>query len=243
MMSKMTCIIIDDEPLAREGLESFIKEIPFLELTGSFGRPGQALDKLKYAPVDLMFLDIQMPTMTGLELLQSLRDPPVTIISTAFSEYAVWGFELDVIDYLVKPVSFARFIKAVNKAHDYYILNRGCARPVPPPQTDFFFIKCDKCFEKVFYDELIFVQALQNYVVLQTEEKSLVSYLTIKSVEAYLPPAGFIRVNRSYIVSIRKIQHIRGNEVFVEGGHSFIIGRQHKEEVMKRVGLHSIKRS
>lgn len=244
MQQKMNCLVIDDEPLAREGMESFISDVPFLSLLASCSTPTQALDKIKNTKPDLLFLDIQMPKMTGLELLQTLHNPPLTIVSTAYSEYAIKSYDLDVIDYLVKPVSFSRFLKAVNKAKDYFDLHHSDAvtEHSGTGQKDYFFIKCDKCFEKIFFDDVQFIQALQNYVVIQTVQKRFITYLTIKSVEGYLPHNKFVRLNKSYVVSLPKIDNIQGNEVHV-GSHSFIIGRQHKDDVMKAIGLKMIRRN
>jgi DNA-binding LytR/AlgR family response regulator len=228
----MNCIIVDDEPLARKGIENFVKEIPFLHHVASCSNALQAATELDAQQVDLMFLDIQMPRITGIDFLKSLhKGQPITIITSAFPDYAVISYELDVMDYLVKPIPFERFLKAVNKAKDFFELKHTNQQDT---RNDFFFIKCDNRFEKIFFDEVLFVQALQNYVVIHTENKRMISYLTIKMVEEYLPKSMFLKISKSYIVSLPKIESISGNEIKI-GTHAFSIGRTNKEQVLEHI--------
>lgn len=229
----MNCIITDDEPLARRGIENFVKDIPFLHLNASCESALQALDEIKKQPTDLLFLDIQMPRMSGLDMLRNTANPPITIITTAFPDHAVDSFELSVIDYLLKPIPFERFVKAVNKARDYFELQQK-ATEGSAATHDYFFIKCDLKFEKIFFAELLFVEALQNYVVLHTQHRKYISYLTMKHVEDYLPDAQFIKVNKSYIISLSRIDNITGNTIQI-GAHTFAAGRSNKEEIMNRI--------
>jgi two-component system LytT family response regulator len=230
MSDKINCVVADDEPLARKGIENFVKEIPFLNMVASCSNPISVMELLSKEKIDLIFLDVQMPKMTGIEFLRTVKNPPLTIITTAFPNYALEGFELDVMDYLIKPISFDRFIKAVNKAKEYFdILEQSTSSA--KVEIDYFFIKCEKNFEKVFLNEIMFVEAMQNYVMIHTDKKRLITYVTLKTVEEYLPQAQFIKVSKSFIVPIQKIDSISGNEIKI-GTHSIPIGRTIKEEVL-----------
>lgn len=233
MSADMNCIIVDDEPLARKGIENLISEIPFLNLVGSAANSLQAMKALEENKVDLMFLDVQMPKMTGIEFLRTLKHPPITIITTAYQNYALEGYELDVTDYLIKPISLERFTKAVNKARDFFHLRTAKTGKLKVAE-DYFFIKCGTRYEKVLFDEILFVEALQNYVVIQAQTKRFITYLTFKGVEEYLPSPQFIRVQKSYIVSVRKIDKIEGSEIKI-GTYSIPISRQNKDEVMNAI--------
>ena len=228
----INCIVVDDEILARKGLCNFIKEVPFLTLIGVFSNPLEALPVINERNIDLMFLDIHMPKMSGLELLKSLSNPPLTIITTAFSNHALEGFELNVTDYLVKPIPFERFIKAVNKVKDYIELTSTTSEG--KKGDDYFFIKCESRLEKIMYDELLFVEALQNYVMLYTTSKRYMSYLTFKSVEEYLPHDRFLKVHKSYIVSLSKIDSIAGREIKI-GEHIINISTSNKDEILNTI--------
>lgn len=231
MDNKMKCLIVDDEPLARKGIEKFVKEVPFLEIKGSCGSPMDAIDEIKKGGIDLLFMDIQMPKITGIELLKSVKPLPITIITSAFPDYALVSFELDVMDYLVKPIPFERFVKAVNKAKDYYEL---CQMKNAASDASFVFIKCDSRFEKVFFSDIQFVEAMRNYVVIQLPSRKLISYFTMKNVEEYLPADKFIKINKSQILPLEKIESVSGNEI-LSGGRSFIISRNNRDAVLGRV--------
>lgn len=228
----INCIVIDDEGLARKGLCNFIREVPFLTLVSVFSNPLEALPTIKEENIDLMFLDIHMPKMSGLELLKSLSNPPLTIITTAYSDHALEGYELNVTDYLVKPIPFERFIKAVNKTKDFIELRSKTTDE--KKNDDYFFIKCENRLEKIMYDELLFVEASQNYVILHTTNKRYISYLTFKSVEEYLPPDRFLKVHKSYIVSLSKIDSITGREIKI-GEHSINISSSNKDEILNTI--------
>lgn len=228
----INCIVIDDEQLARKGLCNFIKEVSFLTLVGVFSNPLEALTSIKEENIDLMFLDIQMPKMSGLELLKSLSHPPLAIITTAFPNHALEGYELNVMDYLVKPIPFDRFIKAVNKTKDYIELKSKITEG--QKSDDYFFIKCEHRLEKIMYDELLFAEALQNYVMLHTTSKKYISYLTFKSVEEYLPSDRFLKVHKSYIVSLAKIESIAGREIKI-GEYTISISTTNKDEILNTI--------
>ncbi|MFK7922659.1 MAG: LytR/AlgR family response regulator transcription factor [Bacteroidia bacterium] len=229
----MKTLIIDDEPLAREGLADYLKQVSYLELYGLCESPMEAIGPLASGEVDLMLLDIQMPGITGLDFLKSLEKPPITILTTAYPSYALEGYQLDVLDYLVKPITFQRFLKAVNKAHKQWQLELS----VPGTDKtgeDHFFVKVESQYEKIRYDDILFVEALQNYVCLYTASRKYTSLLTMKAVEEALPNAQFMRVHRSYIVALDKIETLKGYELLI-GEHRVPVSRSHREEVHKKV--------
>ena len=226
-------IIVDDEPMARKVIREYIEDIGFLELAGMAENPLKADALLGEGPVDLMFLDINMPKLSGIEFLRASAGRPggpMVIITTAYAEYALDGFELDVVDYLVKPFSFERFLKACNKARSKY---QEKSLPERGP-VDHFFVKCENCLEKVFYDELVYVESLMNYVVLHTVNRKLIVYLTLKGVLAQLPAGRFIKVHKSFIVNKDRITSIRGNLLQV-GDAEIPISQQHFEAVMQEI--------
>jgi DNA-binding LytR/AlgR family response regulator len=208
----LKCMIVDDEPMARKVLEEYVEDIDFLELVGKAENPMKAAALLSATKADLLFLDVNMPRMSGIEFLRSSTTLPMTIMTTAYSEYAIEGFELDVVDYLVKPFSFERFLKAATKAKEYFELkNKPSAVNREHPAENYFFVKCNGKIEKVMYDELIFIEAMLNYVVLHTESRKLVVYLTIKGVADQLPGNIFLKIHKSTIVNVMKIKGIEGN--------------------------------
>ncbi|MEL7341085.1 MAG: LytTR family DNA-binding domain-containing protein [Bacteroidota bacterium] len=229
----MKTLIIDDEPLAREGLAEYVKQIAFLELHGLCESPMEAIGPLASGEVDLMLLDIQMPGITGLDFLKSLENPPITIFTTAYPSYALEGYQLDVLDYLVKPITFQRFLKAANKAHKQWQLEQNVPRR-DRTADDHFFIKVESQYEKIRYEEILFVEALQNYVCLYTPERRYTTLLTMKAVEEALPNAQFMRVHRSYIVALDKIDTLKGYELLV-GEHKVPVSRSHREAVHQKV--------
>lgn len=232
---KIKCIIIDDEPLARKGLREYIADIDFLENAGEFDNPLKVTELILSGKVELLFLDIQMPKMTGLDFFKTLQKAPPVIFTTAFPQYALEGFELDALDYLVKPISFDRFFKAAIRAKEFYeIREQNTAVTNESRQADHFFIKADNKLVKIFFDNIIFIEALQNYVVIHTREKKYMTYLTFKSVEDYLPADQFFKTHKSYIVSAGKINGIGGNEILL-GEHRIPISRNLKEEVMEKI--------
>jgi DNA-binding LytR/AlgR family response regulator len=229
---KISSVIIDDEPLARKGLREYIADTGFLELAAEFDNPLQAAEMISKNKVQLLFLDIEMPRITGLEFFRSLKDPPPVIFTTAYPQYALDGFEVNALDYLVKPVSFERFLKAAMKAKEYYEVREQ--NHAEQAGAEYFFIKADNKLVRLAYDEIIFAEALQNYVVIHTTDKKYITYLTFKSVEEYLPQARFIRTHKSYIVAAAKIDSIEGNDIRI-GNHHVPISRNLKDEVMERL--------
>lgn len=226
---KLKCLIVDDEPMARKGLEEYVNDITFLEHVGSSENADKATEFLQQNPVDLMLLDINMPNVTGIELLKSLENPPLVIFTTAHPDYALESYSLDVLDYLVKPILFDRFQKAVQKAYDYQVL-----RASRMPSPDFFFIKCDHVFEKVHFNDVLYVEAMQNYCILHTHARKLIAYITLSGLEEKFPIAKFMKVHKSFIVSLDKITALDGNDLFI-GKAQIPVSRSLKDEVMSRV--------
>jgi len=231
---KISCIIIDDEPLARKGLKEYITDIDFLHLAGEFDNPLKATELLSRGEVQLIFLDIQMPKITGIDFLKTLPNAPPVIFTTAYPQYALDGFELNALDYLVKPISFDRFVKAVLKAKEYYEIREKNKADTPASSAGYFFIKADNKLVKLFFDDILFAEALQNYVVIHTRDKKYITYLTFKSVEEYLPVDRFIKTHKSFIIAAEKTDSIEGNNIRI-GTHDIPISRNLKEEVMERL--------
>jgi len=228
----LRCVIIDDEPIARKGLKEYIQDASFLQLAGEFDNPLKAADLLMQEKIDLLFLDIQMPKMTGMEFLKTLTHPPMVIFTTAYPQYAVEGFEWNAIDYLLKPFSFERFWKAVSKARS---MQEAIAQPATATEEPgYFFIKSDNKLIKILYDDILFVEALQNYVAVYTTGKKYITYLTFHSIEAHLPAGRFVRTHKSYLVAAAKVESIEGNEITI-GTHHIPISRTEREAVLQQL--------
>ena len=212
----MKCIAIDDEPLALDLLEDNISMVPYLQLTGKCNNAFEAIEILRRKPVDLIFLDIQMPGLTGLQFLESLPNKPLVILITAYEKYALDGFNLDVTDYLVKPVSLERFIKACNKAQELHQLKTG--GKTARDQADFFFVNADYSLVKVVFADIIWIEGLKDYVKihLRNNQKPVVTRMSIKGLEEDLPAARFVRIHKSYIVAVAAITAIRKNSIYLD---------------------------
>ncbi|PSL47853.1 LytTR family two component transcriptional regulator [Chitinophaga niastensis] len=212
----MKCIAIDDEPLALDLLEDNISKVPYLQLVGKCNNAFEAIEVLRQQTVDLIFLDIQMPGLTGLQFLQSLASKPLVILITAYEKYALDGFNLDVTDYLVKPVSLERFIKACNKAQELHQLKSSSK--TNKEQADFFFVNVDYSLLKVVFSDIIWIEGLKDYIKihLKSTTRPIITRMSIKGLEEQLPPAKFIRIHKSYIISVAAITSIRKNSVFLD---------------------------
>lgn len=230
----LTCLIIDDEPIARKGLKEYIQEVDFLQLDGEFEDPLKATPVLLQQRTDLLFLDIQMPKLTGLEFLKTLARPPLVILTTAYPQYALDGFDLNVVDYLLKPFSFERFWKAIVKAQSLASVQSRISPPETSAGPTYFFIKHDNKLVKIQHIDILFVEALQNYVAIHVRDKKYLAYLTLQSVEEYLPPEQFLKIHKSYLVAYDKIDGIEGNNVRI-GGYHLPVSRNLKEEVMEKL--------
>jgi len=227
-------LIVDDEPLALDILESYIEKLPDLTLIGKCDNAIEANDYIQKGEVDLVFLDINMPQMTGLELIKSLSNPPKIVITTAYAEHAVEGFELNATDYLMKPIAFDRFLKAVNKVKERMETNgKGEASG-----DDFFFVKADKKLVKIKFSEILYIEGLKDYVIIKKEEGRVIALQTMKSLQAKLPANLFQRIHRSYIVNIGRINAVVGNSIeLTESGKAkhIPIGKNYKDEVLRIV--------
>ena len=229
---KLTCLIVDDEPVARKGLGEYVNEIDFLHLVAQCENPLKAARYLNEHNVDLILLDIHMPKLSGIEFLKSLRNPPLVIFTTAYSDYALEGYSLDVVDYLMKPITFERFLKAAQKAFEVYQLKRLAADH--KTHSDYFFVKAESKYEKVNYSEVRYIESLQNYVIIHTTTKKLITYMTLTSIESQLPKDQFLKVHKSFIVSIAGIKSIDGNEIII-GDSRIPISRNLKDQVVSRI--------
>jgi DNA-binding LytR/AlgR family response regulator len=230
---KLKCIIIDDEPIARKILREFIEEIDFLELAGEAENPLKAMNLLNNNDIELIFLDINMPKINGVDFLKSSKITVPVIMTTAYAEYAVEAYGLDVLDYLVKPIAFDRFLKACNKARETGALKKN-SQTQPNKLNDYFFIKCNNQIEKVFYDDLLYAEAMLNYVMLHTNSNKMMVYVTIKNLEEQLPADIFIKVHKSYIVNKTKIKSIDGNILDI-GNARIAISQGLREKVLAEI--------
>jgi len=228
---KLRTLVIDDEPLARKGMVEYVNEVSFLSLAGECSSAAEASARLTDGEVDLLLLDIQMPRLSGIDFLKTLSKPPMTILTTAFTQYAMEGYALDVIDYLVKPIPFDRFLKAVQKAHDFHQLKQkqGSAQ-----QQDYFFAKSSGKYERIFFDDILFVESMQNYVIIHLSAQKHIVYMTLSGVQEQLPPDRFIKVHKSYVVAAGKVNTIDNNELVIHQ-HRIPISRNLRDEVVKRI--------
>ncbi len=229
MSVKIKCIIVDDEPFARKGILSYVEKIDFLELAGICENAIELNSVLKQQPADLLFLDIEMPYITGIEFLKNMQDAPKVVLTTAYEQYALKGYELDVLDYLLKPISFERFLKAANKAYDWFALQKSS-----PVNEDYFFVKADNKLEKINFEDILFAEALENYVAIYTRDKKIITHISLKMLQEKLSPPRFIQTHKSYIVAIDKISVIEGNVLSVMQ-HQVPVSKYQKEEVMEKI--------
>lgn len=225
-------LLIDDEYLALNLLEEFAGKLPELEVVGKCKSPVQALEVLGQEKIDLLFLDIQMPSVSGINLLKSLPQAPVTIFTTAYADYAVDAFNLNAVDYLLKPFSFERFLQAVQKAKEHPQL-RPATLVIPKESKDFFTIKVDGQLTKVRFEDILFVEGLKEYVRIVCRDARLVTYERLSNLENILPD-NFLRVHKSYIISKDKVSSLEGNRLII-GDHKIPISRDKKEKVVEEV--------
>ena len=212
------CLAVDDEPLALELLEDNISKVPFLRLIASCDNVMDAMKVMQKETIDLIFLDIQMPGLTGLQFIESMTEKPMIILITAYKQYALEGFNLDVTDYLVKPVSLDRFIKACNKAKQLFELKSNQKSKNAPFNPGYFFVNVDYSLVKITTSDIIYIEGLKDYIRihLKSSQRPLVTRMPMKTIEEQLPAAGFIRIHKSYIVSVSFITAIRKSSVFID---------------------------
>jgi DNA-binding LytR/AlgR family response regulator len=236
----ISCIIIEDEPIARKGIEGYIKKIDFLNLLGSYSNT-QKIEKSVLGSVDLIFLDIRLHKVNGLQFYKSLQPfNPFAIVISAYSEYALDSFELNITDYLLKPVPFLRFCTAVTRVKDLISLREN-SQVIYEAGPSYFFIKCDNKIQKVTYDEVLYVEGLNNYVVIYTETKKYLSYLTLNILTDKLSKEKFVRIHKSYIISIEKVDAVKNHELFI-AGHCLPISRSYWDSFMKLIERKLIKK-
>ena len=236
---KTKCIILDDEPLARELIRGHAEKLENFEIVAECGDAMKALSVLREKHVDLMFMDIQMPQITGIEFLKTLKHPPKVIITTAYREYALEGFELDVVDYLLKPITFERFLKSINK---YYQLNLNDVQVVAGSTTDkvqeeaYIYVKENKKVIKVYLSEIRFIEALSEYIQIFTAKRKIVTKTSMIAMEEKLPAENFLRIHKSYIVAIDKIEAFTANTIEIYG-KELPIGRNYKNVVLNALNF------
>jgi DNA-binding LytR/AlgR family response regulator len=226
------CLAIDDEILALDLVKDNISKVPFLELAGGCTSAFEAMELLRKEKIDLLFLDIQMPDLSGIQFLKSLKNKPLVIFTTAYEKYALEGFELDVIDYLLKPFSFDRFLKAANKAKDYLDLKDRAASGETGggsvSAAGYIFVKADYKLMKIDFDEILYIEGLKDYIKICTGGKPVLTLMSMKSIGEKLPASEFARVHRSFIVALKKIRFIQRNNIHI-GDREIPISDLYKE--------------
>jgi len=233
----LRCIAVDDEPLALELLEDNISKIPYLQLEATCSNAMEAIKVLQEKTIDLIFLDIQMPGLTGLQFIQSMMERPMIVLITAYEKYALEGFNLDVIDYLVKPVSLERFVKACNKAWELHQLRSKPKETTDSRLNDYIFVNADYSLLKVVMDDIMWVEGLKDYIKihLKSSSKAVITRMTMKAMEDMLPPARFIRIHKSYIAGMSFITSVRKSSVMI-GAVELPVSETYQDGLMKLTG-------
>ena len=234
--NKIQCLVIDDEPLAREILKQHIAGVDALALAGTCSNAVEAISFLKEHSVDLLFLDIQMPQLLGTNFIRTLKNPPKVIFTTAFRKYAVEGFELDAVDYILKPISFERFLKGVNKVLQMNVKpEHAVTTPkenTPETTNSFLYFRADRKMVKVFFRDILFIEALKDYIKIVTDSKTIITKYVLSTLEEMLPTSEFLRIHKSYIVAINKIESFNADTIHVSK-HELPIGRLYKYDVTR----------
>lgn len=235
---KIRCQIVDDEPLAINVIKKFLEKFQQTEVVSTCENAMDAFGYISEQPVDLLFLDINMPTLNGLDFLKSLKQPPLVIITSAYRDYAVDGFELNVLDYLVKPISFQRFLKAMDKANTAIKEKKGIGIGQSPKVHEgtksFLFLKVDKKMVKIYLDEILYIESLKDYVRIRTVYEDLITHQNLNGMAKLLPSESFIRIHKSYTISVDKVKSIEGNCVEI-ASKLLPIGRNYRKEVKEHI--------
>ncbi len=226
------CLIADDEPIARTGMRKLVEQVPFLHLAGIAKDTAEIGRLLAQQSVQLLFLDIQMPGVNGIDYLKTFHEPPRVIFTTAYPEYAIEGYNLDVLDYLLKPITLTRFQKAANKARDYFLRPATATATAP---ADHLFVKTNRQLVKIAFNDILYIQAMLNYVILHTTQQKIITYASVKSMLDNLPTNRFCKIHKSYIAAIDKINGLQANEVII-GTHRLPLSRNHKDNLLKLLG-------
>lgn len=233
----LNCLITDDEPIALEIMEDYISQVPGLVLIGKCKNAMETMSFLRKQNIDVLFLDIQMPGINGIDYIRSVKNPPAVIITTAFPQYAMDGYDLDVVDYLLKPISFERFLKAVDKVFNRNVTSsssNGSENPLNNAIPQYFFIRSNLDFIKVAYADVLYVEGLENYVRIYCEAQTITTLGTMKHMEEILPSLSFMRIHRSYIVNLERVSGIY-NYLFRIGNKEFNIGKSYRKPVLDRL--------
>lgn len=237
----MRCIAVDDEPLALDLLEDNIRQIPYLEFVGRCRNAFEAIEllqneKAENRSIDLIFLDIQMPGITGVQFLKSMVSNPMVVFITAYEQYALEGFELNIVDYLLKPVSFERFLKATNKANELFQLKTTTVQ-TKVISDEHFFVNAEYSLVKIRYADILYIEGLKDYIkiYLSTQSRPVITRMTMKSIEEKFATMPFMRIHKSYIVSLNKIESIRNLKITI-GTHLIPVSEQFSEDLMRRIG-------
>ncbi|GGA95628.1 LytR/AlgR family response regulator transcription factor [Puia dinghuensis] len=232
MLKDLHYMIVDDEPLAIDVIENYLQRLEATSITRC-GNAVEAFQFLQKRSVDCIFLDIEMPLLSGLDLLKAMKEPPAIILTTAYRDYAVEGFELEVIDYLVKPIAFPRFMKALEKLAKQSRPHQQPAAP-NPTSNDYLFLKVDKKFVKLLITDILYIESLKDYVRVRTRDNSFITYQSLTDITEKLPSTGFARVHRSYTIALDKVNLIDGNCVDIDG-KLIPISREHRQEVFRKI--------
>ncbi|MCR8561199.1 LytTR family DNA-binding domain-containing protein [Mucilaginibacter sp. BJC16-A38] len=226
----INCIVVDDEPIARDILKNYIEQVPYLTLVASCEDAFEAMRVLNANDIDLIILDINMPRLTGFEMLRSLKKYPAVIITSAYPEYALEGFELSVTDYLLKPFSFPRFVQATEKA----VGKTSETAPTAKQEELFLMVKSDKKLTKIFFDDISYIEAYGNYIFIYTGQERVMSKQTLTQFELQLPASKFARIHKSYIASLKAIKYLEGNEVSI-AGKKLPVGKVYRDSLMSKL--------
>jgi DNA-binding LytR/AlgR family response regulator len=230
-MQRYNCIIVEDEPLAAEVIRDYILQIPFLQLKAICTDALYAMEVLQKEKIDLVFLDIHLPKLKGLDFIKALKKPPQVIITSAYQEYALQGYELNVVDYLLKPIEFNRFVMAVNKLKELFNGDSPALTHNPVPERAGLFFNVSKKKVRVYIDEILYIESLKEYIRITTKEKSILTKFQLGQIEEMLSKNGFLRVHRSFLVAKNKIDAFTATDLEI-GGQQIPIGRSYKELVM-----------
>lgn len=236
----ITCLVVDDEPFARDLMENYIGRVPYLQPVAFCENAFDAMNELQRQSVDLLFSDIQMPNINGIEMIRSLSNPPFVIFTTASKDHAIAGFELDAVDYLVKPISFERFLKAVNKARNHIgQRQQPVAEPAKPKtnHANHLFVKDNNKLTKILFDDIYYVEGMKDYIKIVCREKNIITYMRMKAIEDILPPDQFMRIHKSYIVRLQSIKSIMGNTVELVNGQSVVISKSSRQDLKRLLGI------
>jgi two-component system, LytTR family, response regulator LytT len=247
-MKNLRILLVDDEYLALNLLEQYVQQLPDMEVIGKVKSPIQALEILQNEPVDILFLDIQMPVLSGTNLLKTLQRPPATIFTTAYGQHAVEAFDLNAVDYLLKPFSFERFLQSINKAKAFLQkkasplmplassrLGVTVSEPISPDLKEFLTMKVDGKIEKVTIKDIIYIEGLREYIKIVTQSRNYVTLESMKNMEETLAPYDFVRAHKSYIVAKKRVQSLEGNLLGLGAKLKIPISRERKEEVVKAI--------